>query len=249
MKHVTFCFGLITTLAAPLAGAAPGPDWQRPAGESTRASAPARAGRPFTPRLGVMAGLAQWLLFRGGNLAVQLKLDRLVFEYSHGQGLELSRIPEIGLSDSERDAGIELGMPWTTGGGAGFQITRNLHALIELKAHRYRVLGADRNQELEYTTFTVGPGVFYDLYLYEGLYLQPSLRWWPTIGSTLDESRSALQKSDGTSYRHEPHALMPFVNVSIGWSFELGGARPERRVSNLERRFRPPARGVGPDAR
>jgi hypothetical protein len=164
-----------------------------------------------------MAGLAQWTLFGGGNVAGQLKFGRAVVEYSHGQGLRLDQAAAFGLTKSERDAGVDLALVWTTGGGVGVQITPNLHVLVEVKAHRYEARGADANT-LRYTTYTVGPGVFYDLYLYKGLFLQPSLRWWPTVASTYDGDRS-LTGADGTSRRHARHDLMPFPNVSIGWTF------------------------------
>jgi hypothetical protein len=173
---------------------------------------------PYSLRPSAMLGLGQWILFGGGNVATQLKVGRFVAEYSHGQALSLDRIPEIGLTKDERDAGVRGEMTWTTGGGIGVQITPYLHVLVEVKAHRYAFRGADANQALDYTTFTVGPGVFYDLYLYKGLFLQPSFRWWPTVASTYD-GNGELRRTDGTIYRHERHDLLPFVNVSLGWTF------------------------------
>jgi hypothetical protein len=178
---------------------------------------PAGERDPFTTRPSVMAGLNQWLLFGGGNIAGQLKTGRWVFEYSHGQALKLDRIAEIGLTHDERDAGVSLEMPWTTGGGFGYQITPNLHVLVELKAHRYEVRGSDRNEVDRYTTITAGPGVFYDLYLFEGFFIQPNARWWPTIASTHDPDHSVFTSEAGT-YRHARHDLLPFINVNIGWT-------------------------------
>src|SRR5262245_59980293 len=133
----------------------------------------ARADDSYTTRPSVMAGLGQWIVFGGGNLAAQLKIDHFVFEYSHGQGLDLNRFGGFALKAAERDAGVSVFVPWTTGGGAGYQITPELHALIEVKAHRFEVRGFDRNLRIAYTTFSVGPGVFYDIYLYRGLFVQP----------------------------------------------------------------------------
>jgi hypothetical protein len=174
---------------------------------------------PYATRASVMAGLAQWLLWGGGNVAAQIKVDRWVFEYSHGQALKFERAPTLGLTADERDAGVSVGMPWTTGGGFGYQITPRLHVLLEVKAHRYEVRGADQNQVARYTSITVGPGVFYDFYLYEGLFLQPSLRWWPTVASTYEASASVFTRTDGSTYAHARHELVPFVNVSLGWTF------------------------------
>lgn len=173
---------------------------------------------PYGFRPSVMAGMTQWLVFGGGNLATQVKIGRLVVEYSHGQALRFDRVPSIALTEAERDAGVAVSMPWTTGGGFGLQITPNLHVLVEVKAHRYEITGA-RGDTLRYTSFTVGPGLFYDLYLYKGLFVQPNVRWWPTVASTYD-GEGVVTRPDGTPYRHERHDLLPFVNVNVGWTFD-----------------------------
>jgi hypothetical protein len=172
---------------------------------------------PYTFRPSVMAGTTQWLLFGGGNIAAQVKVGRLVFEYSHGQSLHFDRAGGFTQTEAENDAGVKVGMPWTTGGGVGFQITRNLHVMVEAKAHRYEVDGP-RGGTISYTSFTVGPGVFYDIYLYKGLFIQPNLRWWPTVASTYD-NKGTLTRADGSTYLHERHDLVPFVNVNVGWTF------------------------------
>ena len=193
-----------SSVACSLAWAAP-PEPER---------APARD--PYTTRGSVMAGLNQWLLFGGGNIAGQLKVGRwFVAELSHGQQLNLGRV-SFALTEAEQDAGVSVTMPWTTGGGAGIQITPNLHVLLELKAHRYEVRGFDRNQSTSYTSFTVGPGVFYDLYLYKGFFIQPSARWWPTVASTY--KKATFDSEAGGSYDHARHDLTPFVNLNIGWT-------------------------------
>ncbi|MEZ4364484.1 MAG: hypothetical protein R3B48_30185 [Kofleriaceae bacterium] len=182
-----------------------------------RAASSTTAASRYTLRPSVMLGLGQWIVFGGGNVAAQVKTGRMVFEYSHGQALHYNRLPQS-LTDAERDADIELECPWTTGGGAGVQITPNLHVLIEVKAHHYLVRDTV-GDKLEYTTFTIGPGIFYDYYVTRRLYLQPSLRWWPTIASTLDEDHKLTAK-DGSEYTHARHDLVPFVNVSLGWTFD-----------------------------
>jgi hypothetical protein len=164
-----------------------------------------------------MLGLSQWIVFGGGNVATQVKFGRFVLEYSHGQALDFTRIESVALTQEEREAGVSVGMPWTTGGGFGVQLTPNFHALVELKAHRYQIRSGFDGRTLDYTSFTVGPGLFYDIYLYEGLFIQPNLRWWPTVGSTYDGGE--LRAEDGSSYRHERHDLLPFLNVNLGWTF------------------------------
>ena len=96
-------------------------------------------------------------------------------------------------------------------------MTPRLHVLVEFKAHRYEVTSASGGEELRYTTFSIGPGAFYDLYLYKGLFLQPALRFWPTVADTLEED--TLPSGDGARYSHSPHALGFFANVSLGYTF------------------------------
>jgi hypothetical protein len=182
-------------------------------------SAHAQEADPYPTRPSVMAGLVQWTLFGGGNLAGRLEAGRWVFEYSHGQGLDLNRLGGFALTKAERDADASVFVPWTTGGGVGYQITPDFHVLLEVKAHRFEVRGADRNRKLAYTTFSVGPGVFYDFYLYRGLFLQPNARFWPNVASTLDESNARLPRADGTTYEHESHSFGFFANVNLGWTF------------------------------
>jgi len=170
-------------------------------------------------RLSVMAGMTQWTIFRGGNLALEYMHGRLVLEVSHGQGLDLNQLPGLALTGDERAAGARIVVPWTTGFGVGYRITEHLHVLVEVKAHHYRVSARDRNDELDYTTFSVGPGVFYTFQLYRGVFLEPNLRWWPNVASTLDGDHGRLRQPDGTTYDHAAHDFGLFANVNLGWSF------------------------------
>ncbi len=183
----------------------------------TSNAAPTPTPDPWATRFSVMAGLGQWVVFGGGNIATQLKVGRFVFEYSHGQALDYDRLGGFAKSPDERDAGVSLFSPWTTGGGVGFQITPNFHVLVEVKAHRYEVTSNSGTEQLSYTTFSIGPGAFYDVYLYKGLFLQPNVRFWPNVGDTLEEN--TLTSSDGTTYEHAPHNLNFFANVNLGYTF------------------------------
>jgi hypothetical protein len=167
----------------------------------------------------VMAGLTQWVLFRGGNLAVEYKVGRLVFEASHGQGLDLNQVPWLALTSAERDAGASVKVPWTTGVGAGFRVTENLHLLIEAKAHHYNETGRDRNVEVDYTTFSVGPSVFYTFHLFKGLFLEPNVRWWPNVASTLSGNEVRLTQPDGTVSVVKAHDFGLFANMNLGYAF------------------------------
>ena len=174
---------------------------------------------PYTLRPSVMAGLLQWVAFGGANVAAQLKVGRVVFEYSHGQALDLAYLSTATLKPQEREEGVGVRMPWTTGGGAGLQLTPSLHALVELKAHRFEITAKDRNQIARYTSFTAGVGVFYDVYLAGGFFIQPVVRWWPTVGSTYRASDSTFRRGDGSSYTLPRHEDAFIVNVNVGYTF------------------------------
>jgi hypothetical protein len=183
------------------------------------AAAQAQAGAGLQERFSAMTGLAQWTLFRGGNVAFEYRRGRLAFEVSHGQGLDLNQAGGFALTGEERDAGARVRVPWTTGFGVGVRLTENLHVLLELKAHRYNVSGRDRNAEVTYTTYSIGPGVFYTFYLYKGLFLQPNLRFWPNVASSLPDGGAALVQPGGTTYLHKAHSFGLFANMNLGWSF------------------------------
>jgi hypothetical protein len=170
-------------------------------------------------KFSVMAGLSQWVLFRGGNLAVEFKTGRLVFEVSHGQGLDLNQLGGFALNSSERRDETRVRVPWTTGLGVGYRITENLHLLLEFKAHHYEARASEGSTAVTYTTFSIGPGAFYSVYLSKHVFLQPNLRFWPNVASTLGDDRTTLERCDGTSYEHEAHDFGIFGNVNLGYSF------------------------------
>jgi len=190
-----------------------------------RAEAPAKPSSAANPNPGleqkfsVMAGLSQWLLLRGGNLAVEFKTGRFAFEVSHGQGLDLNQLGGSALSSAERHDETRVRVPWTTGFGVGYRITENLHLLVEFKAHHYEVRASEGASVVSYTTFSIGPGVFYSIYLSKHVFLQPNLRFWPNVASTLAGGSATLTRCDGTSYTHEAHDFGFFGNVNLGYSF------------------------------
>jgi hypothetical protein len=183
----------------------------------------ALAGRPTdATRYGfsVALGLGQWAL-GGGNVAVQGRIGRLALKYSHGQGVHLGELRLL-MNSSEKAVGADVYEAWTTGLGVGLIVAENermnLRILIEAKANRYNIRGGDRNTELDYTTFTVGPGVFYEFVIWRGLFVQPSLRWWPTVASTFADG-STLRSANGMSVTIERHESGVFPNVNLGWEF------------------------------
>ena len=179
----------------------------------------AHAAEGLSDRFSAMAGLSQWTLFRGGNIAFEADLGRLGLEVSHGQGLDLNQVPALGLTSAEREAGARVRVPWTTGFGVGYRITEDLLVLVEFKAHHFEVSGTDRNVEASYTAFSIGPGIFYMIHLWRGLFIQPNIRYWPNVASTLEGGKVALRQLDGSTYVHEAHSFGLFANMNVGWTF------------------------------
>ncbi len=109
------------------------------------------------PQLSVHFGLLQPVLFRGFNAAIDLRWRRLLISYSHGQGLDYSASPSVGLTPAEANAGMRLMSPWTTGGGVGVVLIDELYVMADVKRHRYEAsLDGDT---LAYTTTSVGAEV------------------------------------------------------------------------------------------
>lgn len=189
-----------------------------PSADTLQTLRAAQAHDPDGTRYGfaVMLGLGQWAL-GGGNVAVQGRIGRLALEYSHGQGVHVSEWSFL-QNSSETAVGADVYMPWTTGFGVGLLVTDNLRILLEAKANHYNVRGGDRNTELDYTAFTVGPGVFYEIQIWRGLFVQPSVRWWPTVASTFKDG-STLRSADGTTVPIQRHESGVFPNINLGWEF------------------------------
>jgi hypothetical protein len=176
---------------------------------------------PFTHdnNFSLMTGLSQDLLWDGGNVAVQYLTGRFAFEYSHGFNLNLNGGGGVALSSTEKSQGLQMEVPWTTGFGVGYRLTDSLHVSVEFKAHGFKVTDPESATTITYTTFSIGPGVFYDLYIWKGLFIQPALRWWPTVASTLPGGSYTFHESGGITKVHDAHDWGVFPNASLGWTF------------------------------
>jgi hypothetical protein len=169
---------------------------------------------PARPQLAFHFGLLQPVLFQGMNAAIDLRVWRFVFSYSHGHALDYSATPELGLSNEDRAAGLSLSSPWTTGGGVGFTLVDELYVMLDVKAHRYEARTLDAR--IDYTTVSVGAELGYRLFAWKGLFVQPMLRFWPNVWTSLEHDRAQLG-----DHRHEAKNLGFFANLSIGWASSL----------------------------
>lgn len=166
------------------------------------------------PELSVHFGLIQPLLLGGFNAAMDLRWGPILATYSHGQGLDYSARDGIGLTGSDREAGLELRSPWTTGGGIGVVLVDELWALVDFKAHRYEATLAD--DHAAYTTVSIGGELGYRLFAWRGLFVQTMVRYWPNVYTSLPEGQVKLG-----NHTHQATNLNFFVNLAAGWAFEI----------------------------
>jgi hypothetical protein len=163
------------------------------------------------------AGLSQPLALKGYNIAGAYFTKRLTFEWSHGWSLNPP------LSDEQKADNLEFEITWTTGPGIGYRITQALDVRAEFKAHHYEVSFKSANAQTSYTTFTIGPGFYYRIYPFKkgalrGLLIEPNVRYWPLVGSTLTDNQYAYSEG-GTSKVHDV-ITNPFIfNCNIAWTF------------------------------
>ncbi|MEO0605933.1 MAG: hypothetical protein AAF211_31180 [Myxococcota bacterium] len=188
----------------------------------------ALADAPDYPDLQVAfhAGLLQPTLLRGFNAAADVRVGRFVASYSHGEGLDLTR---VGLPAEQRAAGVQLRVPWTTGFGIGATLVDELYVLADFKVHRAEVdTGIDVRA---YSTVTIGAEVGYRLFVWEGFYVSPVVRYWPNVWTSAPGG-FAIETDAGT-FQHDPiqqGARGLFANVLVGWAFDVRGERRSRTL-------------------
>lgn len=166
------------------------------------------------PEVSVHFGLLQPVALEGFNAAMDLRWGPLLASYSHGQGLNYGANGGLGLDAADKAVGLELRSPWTTGGGVGVILLDELWVMVDVKAHRYE---ATLNEEhAAYTTVSVGGELGYRLFAWRGLFLQSMLRYWPNVHTSLSSDEVKLG-----NYTHRAKNLNLFVNLSLGWAFEI----------------------------
>ena len=107
---------------------------------------------PERVQLAFHFGLVQPIVLNGFNAAVDVRWKRLIFTYSHGASLNFTPY----LQQSERDAGLRVVAPFSTGGGIGIVLLDELYVLLDVKYHRFDLaLGAEHPS---YETLVQGSG-------------------------------------------------------------------------------------------
>jgi len=185
-------------------------------------------------RFNVLFGLSQPLVAHGFNVEFNYVQNRLIVDFSTGVDLTFSGNT---LPSSLRQQDLRVHMPWTTGFGIGYRFTEWVNLRLEPKWHRFEFLYENGqlnpgSEITSYNTFTLGIGI-YGCYLpfkkktnfLRGIMISPSIRYWPTISSTLpgnnfsyyNQATKSVQeiKTYGPGIQLSPW----IVNISVGYSF------------------------------
>lgn len=173
----------------------------------------------FAEDWNALLGLSQPLLMNGGNIEVNYLTKRFVFEYSHGFSLDLSARTasrSLLLSADERRQGLEVRVPYSTGGGVGYRFTEAFNVRLELKQHKFDVEHPS-GEKISYTTRDLGVGAYYFWFPCKSKHLLvvPSIRYWPTIDTSLRGDEYVFANGD----RHKAHEFGLFGNISVGLRF------------------------------
>jgi hypothetical protein len=187
-------------------------------------------------KINILFGLSQPLVAHGFNIEFNYIHNRLIFDFSQGIGLDFSGNT---LPASLREQDIKVHMPWTTGFGIGYRFTDWINIRVEPKWHRFEFNYQNPQQSTtgeitSYNTFTLGLGV-YGSYLpfkkksngLKGIMISPSVRYWPTIHSTLPGNHfNYFNETTGTEQNIKTYGpgiqLSSWVaNISIGYSLQM----------------------------
>lgn len=187
-------------------------------------------------QINLMFGVGQ-ILAGGFNVEVNYTHQRLFIDYSHGMNLNS---PNSFLEEgTDKEQGLAVHIPWTTGFGVGYRFNNWLNLRAEPKLHKFEIyydgdVTNSDNRITEYTTFTMGLGLYANLRpfkrsntLLKGLMITPNIRWWPNVSSSLKgNSYSYFNRRSQSEVTHAARnigmANTPFFfNVSIGYSFPI----------------------------
>jgi hypothetical protein len=176
-----------------------------------------QARAPDRVELGFNFGLSQPILAHGFNAAVDLRYRRLFFTYSHGQGLDYTFF----ATQAEKDAGLRVQLPWTTGGGVGVVLIDELWILADVKVHHF-VLDSPADH-YAYTNVTVGAEIGWRYFVWKGFNVAFVGRYWPNVYSTAGKG-VVVHGKNGSTFVDPPeaqgyHGLL--ANVLVGWMFDL----------------------------
>lgn len=187
-------------------------------------------------KINVVFGLTQPLIAKGINIEGNYIHNRFIFDYSHGNSLDFS---ESTVSNEIEKQKLAVHMPFSTGFGIGYRLKEWINIRVEPKWHKFEFYyngEAQNNANLitSYNTMSLGIGLYGHFQPFKnktsflkGVMIAPSIRYWPTIVSSLDnDSYKYLNKE--SQQIEEIKTLDPGIgftpvifNISIGYSFNF----------------------------
>lgn len=196
------------------------------------AQAPKKSG----PEVSVVFGLTQPLFTNGFNFEVDLWWEKWMVDYSHGLGLEFTG---AAVYQEAADQKLAFNITHSAGIGVGYRFTKSFNLRVEPKWHIWEVyyddaFKTDAGKIERYSAYTLGLGAYYRWTPFEkkdnalkGLTIAPNVRWWPNVGSTLDNNEFTYENSRTNQTEvHQANNIgmgnTPFfVNVSVGYTFGM----------------------------
>ena len=191
--------------------------------------------KPLTNTANLMFGVGQ-ITMGGFNIEGNLFYERLAFDYSHGINLST---PNEALTGADKEQGLAIHTPWTTGFGVGYRFNDWLNLRAEPKWHRFEVymeedLASKQNQINAYTTFTLGLGLYANFKPFKnqhnflkGIMIAPNVRWWPNVATSLEnDSFDYYNPKTDQIETHQARSIgmnnTPFFfNLSVGYAIGL----------------------------
>lgn len=182
---------------------------------------------PYSNRFSIQTGLLQDILLNGQNIVLAYTAQRWVFDWSHGNSLDFKSGHHFKNNEGYNMQKLDVKMPWTTGPSIGYRITTFFNVRAEFKAHRNKLMYENTNTSIvSYTTYTVGLGAFYSWYPFkkkenwlDGICIEPVVRFWPTVGSSLADNYQYENKLTGKRETIESYELGWLANINIGYTF------------------------------
>lgn len=187
-------------------------------------------------QLGALVGLTQPVILSGFNIEAAFIYKRLIFDYSHGSSLNFTGAK---LTKELQDQNVEIHIPFTTGFAVGYRFTKWLNLRVQPTWHRFDTYYegeafSQNNRILRNNTVSLGLGLygFYQPFekkdnALKGITIAPSVRFWPTISSNLDNDgfkyQNKITGNEEVLKTLDPGvAFTPFIfNISIGYMFDL----------------------------
>jgi hypothetical protein len=172
----------------------------------------------------VLTGLNQPLTLRGGNFAFVATLPN-GFSMEASFGIDLDY--QLFLTPAERMRYSHVRSPVTGGVGIRYDFLHrsDRHGLglyFEPKATVFDVDPMGVAPATTYLTYTLGVGLYYTFRIWRGLVVQPSVRSWHPVASSLPGNRFEYVDAAGATQVHQrraPGLNGVILNVSVGWDF------------------------------